>query len=389
MNELIEKEQKYIYKTYNRLPIVVKKTEGCYIYDDQENKYLDFMTGIAVNSLGNKYPDVISAITNQLNNYLHLSNYFYQEPQIKLAELLIEKTGLSKVFFSNSGTESVEATIKLIRKWASQNNKKKILSINDGFHGRTLGALSLMSQELYKENMGPYFDDCIILSEAEICKMDLHDTAAIIFETIQGEGGIKAVSENFIAKINEAQKKYGMLVVCDEIQSGIGRTGSLFAYNHYNLKPDVVLTAKALGGGLPLGAIIVSKRLESVWQPGNHGSTFGGNAVACAAGIAVLKIIDEELLNNVVRLSEYFKKNLLLTQKRHSSIIKDVRVFGFLIGIELNIDPKKLVNQLMIKQVLTCSASNNVLRILPPLIINEGHIDCFINKLNEALDELS
>lgn len=389
MNELIEKEQKYIYKTYNRLQIVVKKTEGCYIYDDQDKKYLDFLTGIAVNSLGNRHPEIIDAITNQIDNYLHLSNYFYQEPQIRLAELLIEKTGLSKVFFTNSGTESVEAVIKLIRKWAFQNNKKNILSIKDGFHGRTLGSLSLMSQELYKEKMGPYFEDCIVMSEDEICKLDLQDTAAIIFEPIQGEGGVKSVSDSFIAKINEAQKKYGLLIVCDEIQSGIGRTGKIFAYNNYNLNPDVVLTAKAIGGGLPLGAIIVSKQLESVWQPGNHGTTFGGNAVACAAGIAVLKIIDEELLNNVVRLSEYFKENLLLVKEKYPSLIKDVRVYGFLIGIELNIDPKKLVNKLLAKEVLTCSASNNVIRLLPPLIINEGHIDYFINRLNEALDELS
>lgn len=389
MIDIIKEEHKTIYQTYKRLPLVVEKAEGCYIYDNKNNQYLDFLSGIAVNAMGNLHIDITNAIKKQMEKYLHISNYFYQEPQIKLAKLLIERTNLSKVFFSNSGAESVEGALKLIHKWGATNGKSTILSLKNAFHGRTTGALSLMRQEVYRDDMGPFINGSAITDANEIKNIDLSKTSAIIFEVIQGEGGISEISEEFVNIVNEAQERYGLLVVVDEIQTGIGRTGKMFSYQHYNLKPDIILTAKALGGGIPLGAIIVSERLTKVFQAGNHGTTFGGNALACVAGAVVLEYLTDEQLDNIQKTGIVFTNKLEQLKIKFPNLIGEVRGRGLMLGVKMKLDPKIIVNKLYEKKVLTCSASDNVLRILPPLIINNEHINIFIDRLENILQEMS
>lgn len=389
INDIIEKDSEFIYNIYTKKPLFVAKAEGTYIYDDKGNKYLDFLSGIAVNALGNSHPIVIKAIENQLSKYLHVSNFFLQEPQIKLAEKLISITGLSKVYFSNSGTESTEAAIKLTRAWANPQGKNTIIAIKGGFHGRTYGALSLMEQDLYKKNMYPFLDNCkIIDANDNIEEIINEDTAAVLFEVIQGEGGIKTIPAEFLSGLNKLKTKHNFLIIIDEIQTGIGRTGKYFAYQNYNVDPDIILSAKALGGGLPLGAMICSEKLKSSWERGQHGTTFGGNPLACASGFAVLDFIDNPFLDEVKAKGEYFSLKLNKIKSKFL-IIDEIRGKGLIIGIKFNnILATDIVDLLFNNKVLVCKSSDNVVRILPPLNVSYKEMDIFLELLEQLLNEI-
>ena len=383
------REEEYLLHTYKRIPIKISHGEGVYLFTTDGKKYLDFFSGLAVNALGYGNKKVIQAIAEQIKKFIHLSNYYVNSPQKELAEKLVKYSGLSKVFFANSGTEAVEASLKLIRKHFGPD--KKIITFSNAFHGRTYGSLSLSGKENYKKYFAPLLPNIVQLEFNNVEQLeDIIDrnTAAVYLEFIQGEGGIQVASNQFVDQIIELRDRIGFALVADEVQSGIGRTGKPFAYNHYEIKPDLVIVAKAIGGGLPLGALITNKKFENVFQPGDHGSTFGGNPVACAAGLALVnEVFENGMITNVVKLGDYFKSKLKIIHKNHSDKITDVRGLGFMLGVELCKPCASLVDIFREKGILVNCTSENVLRILPPLISTKENMDYFLNIFNQILIE--
>ena len=390
MNNIFEKEKELFISTYKRIPLDIVKGEGVYLYTQEGNKYLDFFSGLAVNALGYANPDVNKAINDQVSRFSHLSNYFITEPQIKFAEKLIKYSGMSRIFLSNSGTEANEGVIKIIRKVKGKD--KKIYTFTGGFHGRTYGALTLTASEKYQQGFEPLLQNIeyIIFNDNEdlLKKVD-KNTAAIFIEFIQGEGGIFMASEEFVRNIEKLRKEFSFLLVADEIQCGIGRTGKAFAYEHYNVKPDVVVVAKSVGGGLPLGAFLVSEELKDILTAGNHGTTFG-NPVACAAGNVVLKkIFEGGLLNQVRENGDYLFNQLAKLKEEFPKDIKAIRGKGYMAGIEHFYECSKLVEKFRDKKILVNCTNTNVIRILPPLIVGREHIDLFISTYRDILKELN
>ena len=385
-----EKESELFFHTYKRLPLEVERGEGCYLFTKDGKKYLDMFSGLAVNALGYAHPAIIKAVDEQVRKYTHLSNFFIQEPQLQLAERLLSLSRFDKIFFSNSGTEAIEGTIKLVRKWGKKNGKKNIFGMSNGFSGRTMGALSLMDKEKYREGYEPFLPNFGTI-EFNNC-VDLHSqvnehTAAIFLEFIQGEGGIVATTQEFVDSLNSLRENYGFLIVADEIQSGIGRTGKLFGFQHFNIVPDIITVAKPIGGGLPLGAIIGSKKIADIWTYGVHGTTFGGNPVSCAAGVATIDtIMTGSFLKNVNDTAEYFTSKLISLKSKYP-IIKEIRVYGYMIGIELTVESSLIVEQMLHKGVLVNSTANTVIRILPPLIAGKREFDILIETLDEVLSK--
>lgn len=391
MHSLIEKESRLLLQTYKRIPIVVDYAKGTRIYDTEGNSYLDFLGGIAVNLLGHSHPKIIEAIKEQCERYMHLSNYFYQDAQIKLAEKLLQLTGYSRVFFANSGTEANEGALKICRRWGNQRNKKIIIAFTNGFHGRTYGSLSLMDKPKYKELMGPFLDNIKILpyNNIQILEKAIDtDTAAVFLEFIQGEGGLEEASKEFIDMLWELKNKFNFLIVGDEIQSGIYRTGNFFAFNKFNVEPDIVTLAKGLGGGLPLGAILLKESLANVFEKGMHGTTFGGNAVACTAGLTVLDEVSENLISHINSISKYLWKKLNDLADKFPNKIVEVRGRGLMCGLLLNFDATRLVEALFEEKIIANATSKNVLRLVPPLIISESDVDELINGLSNVLEKI-
>jgi len=389
INYILEKEKEILLHTYSRIPLDVSHGEGVYLFSKDGRKYLDFFSGLAVNALGYGNKKIINAIEEQIKKIIHLSNYYINQPQIELAERLIKYSGLSKVFFTNSGTEAVEASLKLVRKAFGPD--KKIITFSNAFHGRTYGSLSLSGKEKYKKHFAPLLANILNLefNNTEQIKKNLDDnTAAVYLEFIQGEGGIRLASKQFIEKLDELRKKYGFALVADEVQSGIWRTGKPFAYNHFNVEPDLVITAKAIGGGLPLGALITNKKYSDVFKPGDHGSTFGGNPVACAAGLAVVEqIFKNDLMNNVENLGDYFISKLKLIKNKFPNKVKEVRGLGFMLGVEFDFPCSKLVDDFRDNGILVNCTSENVVRILPPLISSKENIDQFLKVFDNLLKQ--
>lgn len=386
MLNLKELEEKYFFKTYRRLNLQIEKGEGCWLFSNDGEKYLDLFGGLAVNSLGYNNPKINQAILNQINKYTHISNLFLQETQIKLAKLLIENTPFSKVFFSNSGTEAMEGAIKLARKWGKEKSKINIISFDGSFHGRTYGALSLTGREKYRHGFEPFLPNCYFCEFNNIdgfTKTIDDKTLAVVLEFIQGEGGINHVNQEFVDTISSLRNKFDFLVIADEIQSGIGRTGKFFAFQHYNFLPDIAVVAKPLGGGLPLGAFLGSEKVADVFTYGIHGTTFGGNPVACAAGIALInEIIENNLIDHAKNMGEYFKLKLKELKLKYPSLIKDIRGKGLMLGIELNRNCEDVVSKMLDNKVLINCTNNNVIRLLPPLIITKDEIDIAIEKFD-------
>lgn len=377
----------YFLNTYKRININIINGEGVYLFDDEGKRYLDFFAGLAVNALGYAHPKIVEAVSKQIAEYAHLSNYFVTDIQSRFAEKLLRYSRMDKMFLTNSGTEAVEAALKLIRK--KYGPVKKIFSLSNSFHGRTYGALSLTDRRVYKEGFEPLLAnvDVIKFNDYSDLRNKVNDnTAAVFLELIQGEGGINEASAEFVNELISLKSKYDFLIVCDEIQSGIGRTGKAFAYDHYNFKPDIVLTAKAIGGGLPLGAMLVDKKLENVFSLGSHGTTFGGSPVSCAAGIVVLEeVFENGLLENVFALGNYFKEQLMMIQNKYSDKINEVRGRGFMLGVELKFPGKPVVDEMLKRKILTNCTNGNVIRLLPPLIINKEHIDIFVNEFEDVV----
>jgi predicted acetylornithine/succinylornithine family transaminase len=396
MNEagLSTREKNVFFPTYERLPIgTVVRAEGAYIYTEDGQKYLDAIAGLGVNALGHSDPEIVSAIKSQAEKYLHLSNLYLQESQVLLAEQLSALSGWDKVFFTNSGTEATEGAVKLARKYFSSSEKNELVGIANGFHGRTYAALSVMDKEKYRTGYGPFLADTKIadLSETEALESIVSErTAAVILEVIQGEGGIVEISDAAVKALMSLKEKYHFLIIADEIQSGIGRTGTFFAYEQYGLKPDIVICAKAIGGGLPLGAILTRNEIASAMKPGSHGTTFGGNALACAAGKMVLDRIQNGLLADVKRNSEYLIAGLHKLQGLYPSFIKEIRGKGFMLGIELMSGAKEVVASLLKDHHIVANlTTENVIRLLPPLIFTPIECDQLLFALGEVFGSLT
>lgn len=384
----IEKESKLFFHTYKRLPLEVDRGEGCYLFTKDGRKYLDMFSGLAVNALGYAHPAIIKAVDEQVRKFTHLSNFFIQEPQLQLAERLLSLSGFDKIFFSNSGTEAIEGSIKLVRKWGKKNGKKNIYGMSNGFSGRTMGALSLMDKEKYRDGYEPFLPNfgTIDFNNVQDLNSQVNEhTAAIFLEFIQGEGGIVGATPEFVESLKLLREKYGFLIVADEIQSGVGRTGKLFGFQHFGIVPDIITVAKPIGGGLPVGAIIGSQKVADVWTYGVHGTTFGGNPVSCAAGIATIDIVmNDSFLKNINETSEYFRTNINILKSKYT-IIKEIRIYGYMIGIDLTTDSAIIVDQMLNKGVLVNSTANTVIRILPPLIAGKYEFDVLMTTLEEVL----
>lgn len=387
MNRLINREQQVFLPTYKRIPFDIKTARGIFLIDKNDERYLDFFSGLAVNALGYAHPKIVEAVTNQISKFAHLSNYFISDIQIQFAEKLLSITSADTIFLTNSGTESTEAALKLIRKKFGPD--KKIFSLTNSFHGRTYGALSITNRPKYQKGFEPLLQNCgtIIFNDVVDLRSKINkNTAAIFIEFIQGEGGIYDVSAQFADELFSLKQKYNFVIVADEIQSGIGRTGKNFAFNYYNIIPDLILVAKAIGGGLPLGALLVSKELSDVFSSGEHGTTFGGNPVACAAGLVVLEeIFDNGLLKNVFELGLYFKSHLIDIKNKFSDKIKEVRGKGFMIGVELSFPGQSVVDEMFERKILTNCTNNNVIRILPPLLVQKEHVDFYLKNFEEVV----
>jgi len=391
--DLKEKEKQFILQTYKRLPIEVEHADGVYVYGKDGKKYLDFFGGIAVNALGYNDTRVKAAIIDQVNRYMHMSNVFYMDVQIELAETICKLSGYSKIFFTNSGTEAVEAAIKLSRRWGNREKKSKLFALTNSFHGRTMGALSLTDRAKYRHGYEPF------LPEVEhITFNDTHElrrkidtgTAAVFIEFIQGEGGINIASIDFVNELFTLRNEFNFLIVADEIQAGIYRTGRFFAFEHYGVHPDLVTLAKPLGGSLPLGGLLVDSKYVDVLDYGAHGTTFGGNPVSCAAGLAALRELSENKIgDHVTEVGGYLKQKLADFQSKYPDFVSEVRGIGLMIGIECKIECGDFVNRLLSNGVLVNCTNGNVIRLLPPLVIEEEHVDAFMAAFEKTLLDIN
>ena len=393
--QLIENEKKYLMQTYTQPDMVLDKGEGLKVWDLEGKLYYDFIGGIAVNALGYCHSKVVEAIKNQAEKLIHCSNLFYNEPQIILAKKLVEISCGDKVFFANSGAEVNEGAIKLAVKYFKEQNKDKhtIIYMKNSFHGRTIGTLAATGKYKYQKDylpLLPKFKQAIFNDLNSVKEAVDDQIAAIMVEPIQGEGGINVASKEFIEGLRELCNKKDILLIFDEIQCGLGRTGKVFAYQYYNVEPDILTLAKSLGGGLPIGALIAKEKVASSFKPGDHGTTFGGNPVACAAAIAYLKVLQEEnLIAKCQEKGEYFKKKLEELKEKYPKFIKEVRMIGLMVGLEIEKDGSEVVKKCLEEGVLINCTAGNVLRFLPPLIIEKEEIDYLTEVLNKIFKDIN
>jgi len=387
MSNGIEKEQKLFLKTYRRINIDISHGEGVHLISKTGERYLDFFSGLGVNALGHSHPAIVEAIQSQVKRFAHVSNFFISDVQLDFAAKLIKYSEMSRVFLTNSGTEAVEASIKAVR--SIKGMKGEIFSLTNSFHGRTYGALTLTDRAEYKkefEPLLPKISTIIFNDETDLVNNVNKNTAAIFIEIVQGESGINIISKKFIESLIELKEKFKFAIIADCIQSGIGRTGKPYAFNYFEIKPDIVLVAKSIGGGLPLGAMLTKGVYDKAFSYGYHGSTFGGNPVSCAAGNVVLKeIFEKGLINLVAELGEYLISELKELAKLFPSKINEVRGLGFMIGIEMANGCDIIVKKLRKRKVLVNCTNRNVIRILPPLIATKNDIDFFLYNFHQVL----
>lgn len=383
-----KKADKYHFDLYGRYPIAIVRGKGSLVWDDERNEYIDALAGIAVNSLGHCHPAIVKTIQKQAAKLMHVSNFYYNEPQSNLAEKLVEVSGLDRVFFCNSGAEAVEGAIKLTRKVAYKKGKTGvILFMTNSFHGRTLGTIA-MGKDKYQDGFGPIpagfnripFNDVKALENS----VD-EDVIGIIIETIQGEGGIVEVSPEFLNTARNLCDKFDIPLILDEIQCGIARTGKMFAYQHYDVKPDIVTMAKALGSGFPIGAVAATEKVASAFEHGNHGTTFGGNPLACATALETIRIIENENVCEMARVRGQYLMTRINDLSTNWNSIKEVRGKGLMIGVELAFPGAPVVNEMLKRGVLSNCASNTVIRLVPSLLITKEEIDKIVEVLVESI----
>ena len=389
--EIFEQDKKDYLPVFNRYKIVLERGEGVYVYDTEGKKYIDFLAGIAVNVLGHGYKPLVEAVSNQAAKMIHCSNLYYTKVQADAASKLVKLSGLDRAFFCNSGAEANEGAIKISRKYAHSiaSDKEEIITAWESFHGRTIATLTATGQPKYQEGFGPLPEGFSYVHYNDIKELEdkISDkTAAVMLETIQGEGGVYPPKADYLKKVRELCDKHGALLILDEIQAGIGRSGKFFAYEKYGVKPDIVTLAKGLAGGVPIGAFIVTEKVANAFHPGDHGTTFGGNPLACAAANVVLDTVPtENFLKNVVDVGNYFKEKLIELQKKYPSVIKEVRGEGLILGAELNFEGREIVNEVLSKGAIINCTSGKVLRFVPPLIIEKSHVDKVVGLIDEVL----
>tara|TARA_B100001057_G_scaffold473616_1_gene538300 strand:- start:79 stop:1245 length:1167 start_codon:yes stop_codon:yes gene_type:complete len=386
----------YLAKNYNRKKISFKYGKGSYLYSSDNKRYLDFVQGIAVNSLGHAHPKLVKTINIQSRKLWHVSNAFMIPEGEKLAKKLCQKTFANYVIFQNSGTEATEAAIKVARRYfysVGKPKKNRILCIKNSFHGRTLAAINASGSKKMMEGFGPKISgfDHFVFSDHESLKKNItKNTAAIMVETIMGEGGIKIIPDWCLRGLRKLCNKKKILLILDEVQCGISRTGDFFAFEKSKVKPDIVPIAKGIGGGFPLGAVLMNKKVAKGMIPGTHGSTFGGNPLAMAVGNTVMDIVtNKKFLNNINNLSKYFFTELISIKDKYPELIKDIRGRGFLIGIQLYKYQNIFIKELMNKRLLTIRASENVIRILPPLNVKRSELSQALKIIESVCKKLN
>jgi len=397
VKELIEDSEKYLMNTYKRYPVVLRKGRGCRVYDVRGKEYLDFVGGIAVNVLGHCHPRVVVALQKQAQRLIHVSNLYHIEPQIGLARLLVESSFADKVFFCNSGAEANEAAIKLARKYSRDHfgeGRYEIISALNSFHGRTMATITATGQKRFQEGFEPLlpgfrhvpFDDIKVLSDS----LDGR-TCAVMLEPVQGEAGVRIPSGDYLKEVRRLCHEREVLLILDEVQTGIGRTGRLFAYEHYDIEPDIMTLAKGLGGGVPIGAMLAGDRVAASFVPGTHASTFGGNPLATKAALATVETVLEDgiILEECRRKGGYFLGKLHTLKEEFSGIIADIRGMGLMIGLELTRDCSSIVDACLERGVLINCTAGNTIRFTPPLIVTEQEIDTVVNILKDIFGRLS
>lgn len=394
-NELLEFSKKYIMNTYNRFPVVFIKGRGVKVFDSDNREYLDFVAGIAVCNLGHCHPKVTVAFQKQAQRLVHVSNLYHNEPQIKLAKMLVENSFADKAFFCNSGAEANEAAIKLVRKYAKEKlngNRYEIITMEKSFHGRTMATITATGQEKVQKGFEPLlpgFKYAPFNNIDAVKKAINKKTAAVMLEPIQGEGGVNIPDNDYLKKLRRLCNDENILLVFDEVQTGMGRTGRLFAYEHYGIEPDIMTLAKALGNGVAIGAMLAKDSIAEAFTPGSHATTFGGNPLACSAANAALETIIEDgiLFENCVRMGDYLTKGLKELKKEHF-FIKDIRSKGLLVGMELTIDGKDIVMECLKDGLLINCTMDKILRFLPPLIVTKEEIDSMLEILYGVLKRM-
>ncbi len=385
---------KYMFQTYGRFPLTLVKGDGCRVWDEHGKEYIDFVGGIAVCSLGHSSPVVADALAEQATELVHVSNLYYTVPQTRLARLLVENSFADRVFFCNSGAEANEAAIKLARRYSNEkygSGRNTIITMENSFHGRTMATLSATGQDKIKKGYNPLlvgfkfvpFNDAAALENA------IDDTVcAVMLEPIQGEGGVICPEPGYLKSVREICDSKNILLIFDEVQVGTGRTGKLFAYENFDVEPDIMTLAKALGNGLPIGAMLAKEELNSAFGPGSHATTFGGTPLVTAVAEAVVKsLLEDGILEKCSETGEYFRQKLFELKEKYS-FIKDVRGYGLINGLELDMPGAGIVTQCMDKGFLIVCAHEKVLRFVPPLIISKEEVDSLINCLNEIFGNI-
>ncbi len=387
--EVVDLYKNYVMPTYFRIPLVLAKGKGARVWDCEGKEYLDFFPGWAVSGLGHCHPKVVRALKAQAGKMMHVSNNYLNELQARLAELIVRNSFDGKVFFSNSGAEANEGAIKLARKYGNPTKRYEIITMEKSFHGRTMACISATGQEKVKIGFEPLlegfktvpFNDLAAVKEAVSGK-----TVAILLEPIQGEGGINVATKEYLMGLRKLCDERGRLLLFDEVQTGMGSTGRLFCFQNYDVKPDVMTLAKSLGSGVPIGAVVASRRICDILGPGTHATTFGGSPLVCSAGIATFEAIEsEKLLENATKISEFLFTRLNKLKKKYPSVIKNVKGLGIMIGIELNIEGDKIVADCLNKGLLINCTQKNILRIMPPLVVKKGQAAKALKILESAL----
>jgi len=390
--ELKLSAEQYLMDTYTRQPISIVRGRGTKVYDLEGREYIDFVGGIAVNSLGHGHPDLVLAIQKQAAQLIHTSNLYYTEPQVKLAQVLVDHSFADKAFFCNSGAEANEAAIKLARRYSHEKygaGRFEIITMKQSFHGRTMATLTATGQEKVQkgyEPLLPGFSYATFNHLAELEQAINDKTAAVMLEPIQGEGGVHIADRDYLKAVRELCTQKDILLIFDEVQTGMGRTGTLFAYEQLGVQPDVMTLAKGMGGGMPIGACLAKDAVAKAFGPGSHASTFGGNPLACAAALAVFRVLLEgPVLEQARRMGDYLGKGLSECKERHH-VVRDVRGLGLLQGVEVEIDAKRVVSDCLRRGILINATGDHVMRFVPPLIITQTEIDRLLEVLSQIFD---
>lgn len=388
---IIEETEKYYLPVFGRYPMVMELGQGCRVWDNEGNEYVDAFAGIAVNSLGYNHPVLVKAISEQAAKLMHCSNLYYTEIQAKALRVVAEATGMDRIFFANCGAEGNEGAMKLARKYGVSKapTKYKIISADESFHGRTFDTLAATGHDYYHVGYGPLSPGHVLVPYGDIKALEAQmddDVCAVLLEPIQGEGGVHVPPDEYLQQVRTLCDKHDALLIFDEVQTGVARTGKWFAYMHSGVKPDVLTFAKGIGGGFPVAGFAVPERLAHVFKPGDHGGTFGGNPLACAAVYATLTTIKSEgLVDKVAEKGEYFKNELRKLQEKYPDKVTDVRGCGLMLGMEVAGEGKPIVESCLANNVIVNCTAGNVIRIVPPLIISKEEIDIVVAALDKAL----